>query len=50
MDIHKSTSLVVDLSDSFFLGINATTASLEGDTGFAGVALYPQFPLVTVLQ
>ena len=32
----------IDLSDSFFLGINATTASLEGDTGFAGVALYPQ--------
>ena len=31
-----------DLSDSFFLGINATTASLEGDTGFSGVALYPQ--------
>ena len=31
-----------DLSDSFFLGINATTATLEGDTGFAGVALYPQ--------
>ena len=31
-----------DLSDSFFLGINATTASLSGDTGFAGIALYPQ--------
>ena len=31
-----------DLSDSFFLGINATTATLEGDTGFIGVALYPQ--------
>ncbi|MDA7777764.1 porin [Flavobacteriaceae bacterium] len=31
-----------DLSDRFFLGINATTASLAGDTGFAGVALYPQ--------
>ena len=31
-----------DLSDIFFLGINATTATLEGDTGFAGVALYPQ--------
>ena len=31
-----------NLSDSFFLGINATTASLAGDTGFAGVALYPQ--------
>ena len=31
-----------DLADSFFLGINATTASLEGDTGFSGVALYPQ--------
>ena len=32
----------LDLSDGFFLGINATTATLEGDTGFAGVALYPQ--------
>jgi hypothetical protein len=31
-----------DLSDSFFLGINATTATIGGDTGFAGVALYPQ--------
>jgi hypothetical protein len=31
-----------DLSDSFFLGINATSASLGGDQGFAGVALYPQ--------
>ena len=31
-----------DLADSFFLGINATTATLAGDTGFAGVALYPQ--------
>lgn len=31
-----------DLGDSFFLGINATSASLEGDKGFAGVALYPQ--------
>ena len=31
-----------NLSDSFFLGINATTASLAGSTGFAGVALYPQ--------
>ena len=24
------------------MGINATSASLEGDKGFAGVALYPQ--------
>jgi hypothetical protein len=31
-----------DLSDSFFLGINATSATLSGDMGFAGVALYPQ--------
>jgi len=31
-----------DLSDSFFLGINATAASLAGDQGFAGIALYPQ--------
>ena len=30
-----------DLSDSFFLGINATTASMD-DMGFSGVALYPQ--------
>ncbi len=27
---------------AFFLGINATTAALDGDKGFAGVALYPQ--------
>jgi hypothetical protein len=32
----------LDLTDNFFLGLNATTASLEGDTGFSGVALYPQ--------
>ena len=34
-----------DVSDSFFLGINATTATMDGedgDTGFSGVALYPQ--------
>ncbi|MFQ3340885.1 MAG: hypothetical protein ACI9TK_000540, partial [Flavobacteriaceae bacterium] len=31
-----------DISDSFFMGINATSATLAGDTGFAGVALYPQ--------
>lgn len=31
-----------DLSDSFYLGINATTTSLAGDAGFSGVALYPQ--------
>ena len=31
-----------DLSDSFFLGINATSASVTDDQGFAGVALYPQ--------
>jgi len=31
-----------DLGDSFFLGINATSATLSGDTGFAGMALYPQ--------
>lgn len=35
-----------DLSDSFFLGINATSASVgEGDAGFSGVALYPQLAL-----
>ena len=32
----------LDLTDNFFLWLNATTASLEGDTGFSGVALYPQ--------
>lgn len=32
-----------DLSDNFYLGINATSASLEEDAGgFSGVALYPQ--------
>lgn len=31
-----------DLSDNFFLGINASSASLAGNTGFFGVALYPQ--------
>ncbi len=32
-----------DLSDSFFLGINATSASVaDSDAGFSGIALYPQ--------
>ena len=31
-----------DLSESFFLGINATSYDNGDDTGFAGVALYPQ--------
>ncbi len=31
-----------DLSDDFFLGLNAAYADNEGD-GFAGAALYPQF-------
>ena len=31
-----------DLSEELFLGINATSASLEGDQGFSGIALYPQ--------
>ena len=35
----------VDLSDAFFLGVNASTAALEGDTGFSGIALYPQLSL-----
>ncbi len=35
----------LDLSDSFFLGVNATTTSLAGDAGFSGVALYPQLAL-----
>lgn len=34
-----------DVSDSFYLGINATSASGEGDAGFSGVALYPQLAL-----
>ena len=34
-----------NLSEKFFLGINATTTSLEGDAGFSGVALYPQLAL-----
>ncbi len=32
-----------DLSDSFFLGINAAYFDGSDDTGFAGVALYPQY-------
>ena len=32
-----------DLSENFFLGINATSYDSGEDTGFAGVALYPQF-------
>jgi hypothetical protein len=35
----------VDLGDSFFLGVNATHASLGGDNSFSGVALYPQLTL-----
>lgn len=31
-----------NLSDAFYLGINATSASVTDDQGFAGVALYPQ--------
>ena len=31
-----------DLSERFFLGINATNYDSGDDTGFAGVALYPQ--------
>lgn len=35
-----------DISDTFFLGINATTASTsDSDLGFSGVALYPQLEL-----
>ena len=33
-----------DLSDSFFLGINATSADMDGSK-FSGVALYPQLAL-----
>ena len=32
-----------DLSDDFFLGINATVADAADDAGFSGVALYPQY-------
>lgn len=34
-----------NFSEKFYLGINATTTSLEGDAGFSGVALYPQLAL-----
>tara|TARA_B100000927_G_scaffold93581_1_gene75509 strand:+ start:525 stop:1541 length:1017 start_codon:yes stop_codon:yes gene_type:complete len=34
-----------DLSDSFFLGINATSADIDGAGKFSGVALYPQLAL-----
>ena len=34
-----------NLSESFFLGINATSTKLAGDVGFSGVALYPQLAL-----
>ena len=37
-----------DIGESFFLGINATSASQDtpgGDGGFSGVALYPQLTL-----
>lgn len=33
----------LNLSGKIYLGINATTAALEGDTGFSGLALYPQY-------
>tara|TARA_B100000767_G_scaffold275785_1_gene315586 strand:- start:5092 stop:6147 length:1056 start_codon:yes stop_codon:yes gene_type:complete len=35
----------LDLSDSFFLGVNATSTDLGGDIGFSGIALYPQVAL-----
>jgi len=34
-----------DLSDSFFLGINATSADMDDAGKFSGVALYPQLAL-----
>ena len=34
----------IDLSESFYLGVNATNYSGE-DTGFSGVALYPQYTM-----
>ena len=35
----------VNLTDSFFLGVNATSTGLAGDVGFSGIALYPQLAL-----
>ncbi len=35
----------VDISDAFYFGVNASTAALEGNTGFSGIALYPQLTL-----
>ncbi|MDO7616233.1 MAG: porin [Flavobacteriaceae bacterium] len=35
----------VNLTDSFFLGVNATSTDLAGDAGFSGIALYPQLAL-----
>jgi hypothetical protein len=36
----------VDITDGFFLGVNATsTTTVDSDTGFSGVALYPQVAL-----
>jgi hypothetical protein len=35
----------VNLTDSFFLGVNATSTDLAGDVGFSGIALYPQLAL-----
>ena len=34
-----------DLNDAFYVGINATHASLGGDNSFSGIALYPQIDL-----
>ena len=33
----------IDISDNFYLGINATTTDAGGDAGFTGVAGYAQF-------
>jgi len=35
----------INLTDNFFLGVNATSTGLAGDTGFSGFALYPQVTL-----
>lgn len=35
----------VDITDGFFLGVNATKTKFDSDTGFSGVALYPQVAL-----
>jgi hypothetical protein len=35
----------LDITESLFLGVNATSTDLGGDAGFSGIALYPQVAL-----